>query len=159
MFCHMEIFSICDFCICVRFFLGQSIPCIQGLNIPKTFHQSTHKKICYWYSLTWLSFKCLTIAANHTQLSTCNYCIFFCPVIFNDTIFNHSITSDKKKRPLHQYKHCVDVLQGWPKGTVIKAYLSSFRHKTYGIMFWLQQNLSLILLSWLQSQNWVWFWF
>lgn len=58
-------------------FFCQSIPCIQGLNIPKAFHQSTHKKICYWYSLTWPGFKCLTIAANHTQLSTCTTVFFF----------------------------------------------------------------------------------
>lgn len=60
-----------------KVFFGQSIPCIQGLNIPKAFHQSTHKKIWFWHSLTWPGFKCLTIAANHTQLSTCTTAFFF----------------------------------------------------------------------------------
>lgn len=108
------------------FFLDK--PCIQGLNIPKAFDHPTHKKSCFLCSLIWPSFKCLKIAANHTQLSTCST-VFFCPTIFSDTIFDPSITSDKEKKSQHWYKHCV--LQGWPKGTVMKAYLSSFRHETW----------------------------
>lgn len=127
MFCHIEIFSICDFCM--KRLFGQSIPCIQGLNTSKVFDQSTHKKTCFLCSLTWPDFKCLKIAANHIQLSTSNT-VYFCLKIFNDTIFDPFITSGKKKRPLRRYKHWVNVLQGWPKGTMIKAYLSSFRHET-----------------------------
>lgn len=63
-------FSLFMISVLKDFLFGQTIPCTEGLNVPKTFNHPTHKKACFLCNLTWHSFKCLKITANHIQLST-----------------------------------------------------------------------------------------